>query len=253
MRQILSVFVCISTVNLWAGSLYAQADTAVVNEGFDKPLKTTIVDFGTSPYYRPTQHVRKKLTCYYYSTFAVKQYDEGQKGAEWLSIVPFSQAACTRAHSKGENVLTWNGYFWGAKDRYVIFTAPDGEDGGVPFAVFDAKTGRQVFEDSSLLEYYQKTLQIKDVFRISGVADQITQLNYLRVVRAGCNLKTGQADCWGKIRAKFGVTQTEIPVCSRYEEQADWESAIVYPVTVLLTDSPQAKAADGHVFCWPTD
>ena len=253
MRQILGVFVCISTLSLWAGSLYAQADTAVVNEGFDKPLKTTIVDFGPSPYYRPTQHVRKKLTCYYYSTFTVKQYDEGQKGAEWLSIFPMSQAACTRVHSKGENVLTWNGYFWGAKDAYVIFTAPDGEDGGVPFAVFDAKTGRQVFEDSSLLEYYQKTLQIKDVFRISGVADQTTQLNYLRVVRAGCNLKTGQADCWGKIRAKFGVTQTEIPVCSRYEERDDWESAIVYPVTVLLTDSPQPKPVDGRVFCWPTD
>lgn len=146
-----------------------------------------------------------------------------------------------------------SGYFWGAKDRYAIFTAPDGEDGGVPFAVFDTKTGRKIFEDASLLEYYQKTQQIRNVFRISGAVDQITRLTYLRVVRGGCNLKTGQADCWGKIRAKFGVTQTEIPVCTTYEQQPDWESAIVYPVTVLLTDFPQPKGVDGRVFCWPAD
>lgn len=241
---------------LVAGSLYAQTDRADLDEGFDAPVEKTIVDLGPSPYYRPTQHVRKKLTYYYYSTFTVKQYDEGQKGAEWLSIVPLSHAVCTRTHSKGENVLTWrewSGYFWGAKGRFAIFTAPDGDDGGVPFAVFDATTGRKIFEDASLLEYYQKTLQIKNVFRISGAADQITRLTYLRVVRGGCNLKTGQADCWGKIRARFGVKQTEIPVCTKYEERADWESAIVYPVTVLLTDSPQAEAVDGRVFCWPTD
>jgi hypothetical protein len=239
---------------LVAASLYAQTDHANVDEGFDAPVKKIAVDLGPSPYYRPTQHVRKKLSCYYYPTFTVKQYDEGQKGAEWLSIVPSSHAACTRTHGKGENILTeWSGYFWGAKDRFAIFTAPDGLHGGLPFAIFDAKTGRKVFEDDSLAEYYQKTVQIKNVFHISGVADQITPLNYLRVVRGGCNLKTGQADCWGKIRAEFGVTQTEIPVCTRYEERADWESAIVYPVTVLLTDSPQAKAVDGRVFCWPAD
>ena len=240
---------------LVVGSLYAQTDRASLDEGFDAPVKKTVVDLGPSPYYRPAQHVRKTLACYYYSTFTVKQYDEGQKGAEWLSIVPSSHAACTRTHSNGENVLTWrewSGYFKGAKDRYAIFTALDGEDGGLPFVVFDTKTGRKVFEDASLLEYYQKTLQINNVFRISGVADQ-TQLTYLRVVRAGCNLKTGQADCWGKVRAKFGVAQTEIPVCSSYEQRADWESAIVYPVTVLLTDSPQPKAVDGRVFCWPID
>ncbi|HKT89111.1 MAG TPA: hypothetical protein VJQ59_11770 [Candidatus Sulfotelmatobacter sp.] len=238
------------------GSLCAQTDSAEVDEGFDTPAKKIVIDLGPSPYYKPTQHVRKELACYYYSTFTVKQYDEGQKGAEWLSIVPLSHAACTLTHSKGENVLTWregSGYFWGAKDRYAIFTAPDGENGGLPFAVFDAKTGRKVFEDASLSDYYQKTVGIQNVFHISGVPDEATRLTYLRVVRGGCNLETGQADCWGKIRAAFGITQTAIPVCSRYEEQADWESAIVYPVTVLLTDSPHPEAVDGRVFCWPAD
>jgi hypothetical protein len=236
------------------GSLCAQMDRADLDEGFDKPVRKTVVDLGPSPYYRPTQHVRKKLTCYYYSTFAVKQYDEGQKGAEWLSIVPLAHAGCTRTHSEGEKVLTWrewSGYFRGVKGTVALFDAPDGEDGGMSFAVFDVGTGRKLFEDSSLLD--QKELHIKNAFRITSGADQIIRLTYLRVVRAGCNLKIEQADCWNKIRAAFGITQTEIPVCSRYEQAADWESAIVYPVSVLLTDSPQIKAVDGPVFCWPTD
>jgi len=237
---------------LAVGSLWSQTDGAGLDEGFDKPVKKTVVDFGPSPY---RQHVRKTLTCYYYSTFTVKEYDEGQKGAEWLSIVPLAHAGCRQTHSKGENVLTreWSsGYFWGAKDRYAVFSAPDGEDGGVAFSVFDVKTGRKLFEDASLLEYYQKKLQIKNAFRISGGPVQNTRLTYFRVVRAGCNLKTGQAECWNKARAAFGITQTDIPVC-RYEPEADWESAIVYPVSVLLTDSPQIKAVDGPVFCWSID
>jgi hypothetical protein len=242
---------------LVVGFLCAQTDRAGLDEGFDKPVKKTVVDLGPSPYYRPTEHVRKKLTCYYYSSFAVKQYDEGQKGAEWLSIVPLAHAGCTQTQSEGENVLTsreWSGYFWGAKDRYAVFVAPDGDDGGLPFAVFDVKTGRSLFEDASLLEYYQKTLHIKNAFRITNRADQIPRLTYFRVVRAGCDLKTEQADCWNKVRAQFGITQTDMPVCSRYEQaEGSSESAIVYPVSVLLTDSPQIKAVDGPVFCWPTD
>ena len=243
-------------VLLMVGSLCAQTDGAILDEGFDKPAKKTAVDLGPSPYYRSTQGVRKKLTCYHYPTFTVKEYDEGQKGAEWLSIVPSAHAGCTQTHSEGENVLAsreWSGYFWGAKDRYAVFMAPDGEDGGLPFAVFNAKTGRKLFEDASLLEYYQKEQHIKNAFRITSEADQTIRLAYLRVVRAGCNLKTGQTTCWNKIRAKFGIRQSDIPVCSRYEQAADWESAIVYPVSVLLTESPQIRAVDGPIFSWPTD
>jgi hypothetical protein len=239
---------------LAVGSLCAQTDRAIPDEGFDEPVKKTVVDLGPSPYYRPAQHVRKKLTCFYYSTFAVKQYDEGQKGAEWLSIVPSANSGCGLTHSEGEKVLTWpewGGYFRGVKGAFAIFDAPDGEDGGLPFAVFDVRTGRKLFEDSSLLDYYEKELHIKKSFHIAET-DQIIRLTYLRVVRAGCNLKAEQADCWNKVRAKLGIAQTAIPVCSRYEK-ADWESAIVYPVSLLLTESPQVKAEDGPIYCWPID
>jgi hypothetical protein len=245
-----------SLLLLVAGSLHAQADRANLNEGFDKPLKETVVDLGPSPFYEASKHVRNKLTCYYYSTFTVKEYDQGEKGAEWLSIVPSGQAACTRRHRENERVYIgpeWSGYFRGAKETVVFFDAPDGDDGGMPFAVFDVGTGRKRFEDSALLDYYRKTLHLKNVFHITGGIDEISQLTYFRVVRAGCDLKTEKANCWNKARSKFGITQTDIPVCSGYEQaEGKWESAIVYPVSVLLTNSPQIKAVDGPVFCWPT-
>jgi hypothetical protein len=70
----------------------------------------------------------------------------------------------------------------------VFFDAPDGDDGGLPFAAFDVNTGRKLFEDSALLDCYQKTLHIKNVFRITSGPDQIPRLSYFRVVRAGCKV-----------------------------------------------------------------
>jgi hypothetical protein len=254
MRKTHGVFVCVLTLSLVAGALYAQVNRTNLDEGFDKPVKKTVVDFGPSPFYKASRHVRNKLTCYYYPAFTVKEYDQGEKGAEWLAIVPSPQAACTRRHEEHEKVYTteWSGYFRGVTGTIVFFDASDGDDGGMPFAAFDSGTGRKLFEDSSMLDYYQKTLHLKNVFRVTSKADQNPRLTYLRVARAGCNLKAEQWECWNKVRAQFGITQTDIPVCSGYEK-ADWESAIVYPVSVVLTDSPQIKAVDGPVFCWPTD
>jgi hypothetical protein len=254
MRKIHRVFVCVLTLSLVASSSQAQGDSANLDEGFDKPLKKTVVDFGPSPYYKASQHVRNKLTCYYYPTFTVKEYAQGEKGAEWLSVVPSAQAACTRGHEKQEKVYAgeWSGYFKGVKGTVVFFDASDGDDGGMPFAAFDSGSGRKIFEDSLLLDYYQKELHLKNIFHITSDADQNPLLTYFRVARAGCNLKAEQLECWNKVRAQFGITQTDIPVCSGYEK-ADWESAIVYPVSVVLNDSPQIKAVDGPVFCWPTN
>jgi hypothetical protein len=47
----------------------------------------------------------------------VKEYDEGQKGAEWLAILPVearTTPACTQSHAVGEKVieeLVWGRYF----------------------------------------------------------------------------------------------------------------------------------------------
>jgi hypothetical protein len=148
----------------------------------------------------------------------------------------------------------WSGYFWGVKGTVAVFKAPDGEDGGLPFAAFDVVTGRKLFEDSVLLDYYRKELHINQVFRISSQAGQIPLLNYFRVVRAGCDLITERADCWNKVRVRFGISQTQIPVCSGYAQaEGGSESVIAYPVSVLLTGSPQIKATDGSISCRPVD
>jgi hypothetical protein len=55
---------------LVAGSLHAQANRANVTEGFDKPLREIVVDPGAAPFHESSQHVRNKLTCFYYSAMA---------------------------------------------------------------------------------------------------------------------------------------------------------------------------------------
>ncbi|ABF41423.1 hypothetical protein Acid345_2422 [Candidatus Koribacter versatilis Ellin345] len=232
-----------------------QASPASLDAGFDKPLKTAVVDLGPSPYYKPSRKVRKKLSCFYYSKFAVKEYDEGQKGAEWLSIVSSSSAPCALAHRADEKVIEsqeWSGYFWGAKDNYAIFGAPDGTDGGLPFVVFDVNKGRRICEDSSILDYYEKALHLTDTFRISSGSEHAPRLTYFRVVRAQCNLKQKPAECWNKVRQEFGIPQTDIPVCSGYE-RADWDSAVAYHASVLLVEPLTISSIDGPVSCWPTD
>ena len=197
-------------VLLLAGSVQAQNP----KEGFDVPLKTTVKDFGPSPYYPQERKVRKRLTCHFYPTLTIKEYDDGQKGAEWSSVVPSAQAACTLKHAPNEKTLNdWHGYFRGIKDQLVFYDAADGTDGGMPFEVFDVRTGKKLFEDSSALDYYLKANK-DSAFKITVGKDGIPKLTYLRVVRAGCNL--GTPNCWDTARVKFGIIQTKSPACSRY-------------------------------------
>jgi hypothetical protein len=184
-----------------------------------------------------------------------QQSAAGQPGITVRTIIVESPEITQVTHLENERVFVgpeWTGYFRGAKGTVVFFDAPDGDDGGLPFVIFEVGTGRKLFEDSSILDYYQKRLHIKQAFQITSGTDPIIRLNYFRVARAGCNLKFEKAACWNKVRTDFGITQTDIPVCTGYEH-ANWESAIIYPVSVLLTDSPQIRAVDGPVFCWPTD
>src|ERR1039458_1247098 len=122
---------------------------------FDTPLKTSIVDLGPSPYYPGLKAAHIRLSCFYFSDFLVKEYDEGQKGAEWLSIVAIAKEekpGCKRSHGMAERVIEgreWTGYFKGVKGHLVFFDGDDGYNGGVPFAIFDSVTGQAVFQDST--------------------------------------------------------------------------------------------------------
>jgi hypothetical protein len=236
--------------------------TTAQTDSFDVPLKKTIVHLGPSPYY-PAGKVQINLTCYIYSKFMVKEYDEGQKGAEWLSIVPFeAQTAprCTRSHARAEKVIEepeWGGYFGGAKSNLVFFRAADGSNGGMPFVVYDAKTGTKLFEDS-LYDANMWNSKAKnssfDSLRVRNATDGQIVLMYLRVADADCDLHREQAACWQQIRKNLEVKSSETPVCSGYANVTTrWASAVAYPVEVSLFPHPTTKTVNGPAKCWPVD
>jgi hypothetical protein len=244
-------------------ALIVPAFTCVSQTGtFDPPLKKRIADFGPSPYY-PGGNVRSKLTCYFYRTFMVKEYDEGQKGAEWLSILPIDKgaaSACVRSHVPGEKVIEepeWRGYFKGAKGNLVFFNADDGMNGGFPFIVYDAKIGQKIFEDSA----YDSSMWSKKAqdspfnrLRVTSAQDGQVSLRYLRVVEANCDLHTEKISCWEQVRKKLALKSPQMPVCSGYRGiPTRWASAVAYPVEVLLFPQPATKTIAGPIKCWPVD
>lgn len=231
-------------------------------DSFDAPLKKKVVEFGPSPYY-PGGNVQIKLSCYFYATFMVKEYDEGQKGAEWLAIVPIKEGmvpVCARSHGPGERVIEkpeWGGYFKGAKGCLVFFNDADGANGGLPFVVYDSRTGRKIFEDSA----YDSSMWKKKVedspfnrLRVSSALDGQLSLKYLRVVEAGCDLHTEKAFCWEQVSKKLALGSGQVPVCSGYKSiPTRWTSAVACPVEVSLFPQPAFKAIAGPVKCWPVD
>lgn len=237
--------------------------TCVAQTGpLDPPLKKRIEYLGPSPYY-PGGTVRSKLTCYFYPAVMVKEYDEGQKGAEWLAIVPNNRRAapkCIRSHVPGERVIEgseWRGYFKGVKGNLVFFNDSDGIDGGLPFVVYDARAGQKIFQDSA----YDSTMWSRKVqdspfnqLRVNRTRGGQVSLKYLRVVEANCDLQTEKASCWEQVREKLELKTAEMPACSGYERiLTRRESSVAYPVEVLLFPQPATKTIAGPVKCWPVD
>jgi hypothetical protein len=243
---------------LLAFGVPAFTSVAAANS-FDAPLKKKVVDYGPSPYYQG-----QKLSCYFYPTFMVKEYDTGQKGAEWLAIVPVEKGgvvpACDRSHVSGESIIEkpdWGGYFKGAKGNLVFFNDADGIDGGLPFVVYDSRTGQRIFDDSA----YDSSMWSKKVddspfnrLRVSSTQDGQFTLRYLRVVEADCDLHTEKTSCWEQVRKKLALKSAQMPVCSGYKGiPTRWASAVAYPVEVLLFPQPAIKTVVGPVKCWPVD
>jgi hypothetical protein len=233
-------------------------------DSFDVPLKKEVVDNGPSPYYEPRQKMRNKLSCYFYSTFMVKQYDEGEKGAEWLAIAPVegqTPPPCVLAHGAGEKVITsadWWGYFLGAKGRLAFFHEADGINAGIAFAVYDSETGTQVFKedsyhDTSIFNHQVASSPFNHMRIFEGKDGQFS-LKYLRVVEAGCDLHLEKSSCWETVRKKLELQSSAIPVCSGYRGiSSRAESAVAYPVEVTLFPKPVVKTIAGPVRCWPVD
>lgn len=235
---------------------------AAPTDSFDAPVDKKVLDLGPSPY-SLGGNIHIHLSCYVYPTFIVKEYDEGQKGAEWLAIAQIGKGAvpqCSKSHAEGEWVIgqkEWDGYFLGVTVNLIFLVAADGTDGGMPFVIFDAKTRKKIFEDS----FFYRSMwneQFEDSpfndMRIERIADGKIVLKYLRVTGTLCDLHPAQVSCWEPTRKKLGIKNIQKPVCINYEDIHVWYvSAVAYPVEVSLSPKPVRKNIDGPVRCWPVD
>lgn len=255
----LSSFRRLVSILLLGLSVIARASTAFA-DSFDVPLKKKIVDFGLSENNIPGRHnFRNKLYCDTYPNFMIKEYNnEGAKGAQWVSIVPIQYGmapACSLKHATGDRVFEppeWFGYFKGVKGNLVFLEAPDGTNGGMPFDIYDFRTGKKIFSDSA----YESNLGNKEVpfneMRFSGTQDSDLTMTYMRVVETDCDLHGEGAACWDQIRKKLQLKNMQRPVCTGYESFLEpLESAIAYPVEVSLFPRIVIKIVAGPVRCWP--
>jgi len=242
---------------------------------FDKPVRMQRVDLRKAPSQLTD---RARVTCYFFPNFMVKEVDMGEVGAERLGIVPVppqSTGKCVRARGKDEIVIPaeqWSGYFRGVKKGYVFLSGSDLWNSSSPFAIFDPKTGKKLFEDSA-----------KEISFVTR-PDQTIAMRYLRVVSDDCFILKDAA-CWQRMAAKYGLEKAAAPDCRKgYEASAksmakgrcegtkgplaaciekerplalkqalDSPSVISYPVEVELGATPSAKSTGGASGCWPAD
>lgn len=244
---------------------------------FDKPLYQRTVELGPS---QSTPGARAKVTCYFFPTFMVKEVDLGEKGANRLAIVPATKIktrTCSRLYDQDEKVIDsdeWSGYFKGVKGTLVFFDADDRVNGGMGFAVYDAKSGKKIFADTAVGPLAFPEPQDRQ--------DKAVSIAYTRVVEGECVIPKDQAACWDKIKKKLGLESAPAPDCKTgYEKSAqalakcrcqarnaddaqclpkeiqltrqqsnDSVSVVSYPVEVLLAPEPVIKPLSGNVLCW---
>src|ERR1051326_5692828 len=179
---------------------------------FDKPVRKQRVNLKRTP---DQTTDRARVTCYFFPNFMVKEVDMGEVGAERLGIVPVtprSTGKCVRARGKEEIVIPaeqWSGYFMGVKNGYVFFSGDDLWNGATPFAIFDSRTGKKLFDDSA-----------KEISFVTK-PDQAMAMHYLRVVSDDCFILKDAA-CWQRMAAKYGLNNAAAPDCRKgYEASAE--------------------------------
>jgi len=236
---------------------------AATAQGFDSYTKQ-IIDYGVEKDFPENPH-HDQLTCFYYRDLMVKQLtNQWIKGSLFLSFLRFDKArpACVKEHSSDEKVLgnsEWRGYFRGlVKGDLVFFDSDDGRDGGMPFAVYDSKTQKKIFEDNaySVWMWNPKLRPPPSPFnniRVRTTYDGNVVLTYLRVLGTECDIPNKGAECWPPLVQKLGL-KTAAPSCVRWEKnQTAGASAVAYPVETSLFPTPVTKTISGPVRCWAAD
>lgn len=198
--------------------------------------------------------MKGKLTCLRYPNFALKELDLGEKGAAGLYIAP-SEGPCQLNPTLDRKIEDETaGYLWGAVGPYAFFRGADGWNGGMPFVVYDARSGTRLTEDVVAGEFAALAL----------VGEDLT-LRYRRTFAADCSLLAAPDTCAATIREQLGLAADRpMPDCRpAYQPAIDadpnsakaieaWASVIDYPVERKLSPSGTSFAAvDGDLTCRP--
>jgi len=181
-----------------AACIVLSAGTAVAAQGlYDKPARVQHLPLPADP---QNPQAKPVLSCFYFRHFMVKEVDLGEPGAEQLSILSIEAGqqapVCRRDNATDEKLVSpddWSGYFDGVKGGYVFFSAEDGWNDGMGFAVFTAADVKKVFEDVA-----KKWRSI--TLTPSGIA-----MRYERVYGAKCSLQADKTGCWQQIERDTGL------------------------------------------------
>jgi hypothetical protein len=219
---------------------------------YDKPLSEKHLPLPRDPRFANDPdfaNQKIEVACFYYSGFMVKeQVDSTNKGADKLAITPFDSTLtppiCQSEATADEKIISgnsdrdqdrWNGYFMGTKGPYVFFSADDGNlIGGMNFAVFDGKDGKQLFTDG-----FGSGMDHDEIYAIQLNATDDLSLHYKRTYRLPCSpsTKNNAANlCQKRIKQETGLRS--LPSCARKYREGD---GIHYPVNVLLEKAKQPK------------
>ena len=164
------MLVALAMLTLPAGAATTSSDV------FDKPLDKLVVKL---PADHDNLQAKPNRSCSYYSGFMVKEVDLGEVGADELSITPIAKGGpkpSCEAKTAGEIIIKaddWSGYFEGAKGDFVFFTAGDGVNGGMPYAVYSAKTEQEIvrgFREHRTFPFYPIVEQRDDSSLHAGVS-----------------------------------------------------------------------------------
>jgi membrane-bound inhibitor of C-type lysozyme len=199
--------------------------------------------------------MKGKLTCLRYPDFALKELDLGEKGAAGLYIAS-SEGPCQLNPTLDRKIEDDTaGYLWGAVGPYAFFRGADGWNGGMPFVVYDARTGTRLMDDV-----------VSGDFAGLVLAGEELTLRYRRTFSASCSLLSAPESCAATIRQELGLAADRpMPDCRpAYQPAIDgdpnaakdieaWPSVIDYPVERKLSPAGTSfVAVDGDLTCRPS-
>jgi hypothetical protein len=218
---------------------------------FDKPLARKTVDIGPAETVPPSE---KQVRCAYFPTFMVKEIDEQEVGAAQLSLLP-ATAPCQHANLPAERVVdidTWSGYFAGAHGEFVVFSAGDGIEGGMGFAIVRPP-------DANIL--YSAVAKTR--LHFAAAAGGTTLVRFEAIHPGDCSVIANGAACAAAIGKAAGTAPPDIALCKRgyaatkgasRQSLASDPSVISYNVTVTLDATRATARIEGApTACWPSE